>query len=39
MNRHADVTWFPSQQKEGPLPLPDALKMLFADVLSIADDC
>ena len=39
MNEHADVKWFLSQQKEGSLPLPDTLKMLFADVLSIAYDC
>ena len=38
MNEHADVKWFLSQQKEGSLPLPDTLKMLFADVLSIAYD-
>ena len=39
MNRHADVKWFPSQQNEGSFPLPDTLKMLFTNVLSIADDC
>ena len=27
--------WFPSQRKQGSFPLPDTLKMLFADVLSI----